>query len=616
MGPVRQSLICFSSLLSTAVAFPYYKRVDNSTGIQNATFDYVIVGGGLTGLVVANRLSENPAHTVLVIENGEINNDPATLIPQSANSNNNALMYDIQSAPEAQLGNASFLVTVGNVVGGGSVVNGMAFDRAAAADYDAWEKLGNEGWGWESLLHYFKKSTTWTPPMDSLIEEFNITFDASFYGTDGPLQASMPNFEYPDTKTIWDSFRKENVPLPIEHASGNAVGGFWIPTALEPKTQTRSHARNAYYDPIQTRSNLHLVTGHKVNEILFDGLSAKGVQFTASSSNVTSKVWAKKEVILAAGAVFTPQLLQLSGIGPKNVLEAAGVEVKKDFPAVGAGLQDHPTAFMIFDLKNLSFPNPNSLAENATFNATAWEEYVVNKTGPYTNAHGNSLAFLALKHISNNSQTIVNEVTSQTSQDFLPAAYADENLLRGYEAQKAILAEMLSGEDAAVGEFPMGPSGFAVNALQRPFSRGSVTLDAANKNGNPVVHFNSFQNPIDKKLMLTMIQWTRRHWKNEVLSVFSPTELVPGAAAQSDEEILNALIGGGLLMPSFAHMSGTCSMLPENFGGVVGSDLLVYGVENLSVVDASILPLIPATHIQATMYAVGEKAADLIKARA
>ncbi|ORY14293.1 hypothetical protein BCR34DRAFT_479597 [Clohesyomyces aquaticus] len=613
MAANLKSLVCFVPFLTAAFALPQERRETAASAVKK--YDYVIVGGGLTGLVVANRLSECEDKTVLVIESGEIDTSWATTVPQYANNNNFADMYNITSAPDVNLGNKTYPVSVGKVVGGGSVVNGMAFDRASAADYDAWEALGNDGWGWKSLLYYFKKSTTFTPPSAALVKEFGVTYDASFYGNSGPLQASYPPFDFPDTKTIWKSFRAENMTYPKEGGSGNAVGAYWIPTSLDPKTMTRSHARTAYYDPIKNRPNLKLITGKSVNEIIFDGLTAIGVQYK-NADNTLTKVYAKREVIMAAGGIFTPQLLQLSGLGPKSVLQAAGVKVKRDMPAVGANFQDHANVQMFYNLENMSFPNPLSLSTNATYNASAWAEYQSKKTGQYTIAHGNSLAFPSLPQITKDFMTIVNLVKSQKSSSYLPSIYNDKALLAGFEAQKKIIIKMLSGNDAAAGEIPMSPFGLAICALQRPLSRGYIQLNPKDKFGNPVVQFNTFSNPADKAIIMAMIKFTRNHWARKELAAFNPAELVPGATAQSDDQVLSALIAGGAINPSFAHPSGSCAMMPEEKGGVVGSDLLVYGVENLSIVDASILPLLPATHIQATMYAVAEKAADLIKARA
>lgn len=590
---------------------------NDNLNISGKTFDYIIVGGGLTGLTVANRLSEDPSRSVLVIENGYIVDDITTQAPSCANSLNTPLMYNISSAPDANTG-GSHPVYVGNVVGGGSVVNGMAFDRASMADYDAWEQLGNTGWNWLNLLYYFRKSTSFTSPLLSNLKIFGITFNTAYYGLTGPVKVSFPNFEYPDMTTIWKSFRAEGVPLPIEHASGTATGAYWIPTALRPDTQTRSHARNSYYDPVKSRSNLVLVTGKTVNEILFNqttgGYTASGVQYKSRSDGSINQVFASREVILAAGSIFTPQLLQLSGLGPKSVLSAAGIPVKKDMPAVGANMQDHPNANMYFDLKNLASPNPFSGLDPA-FNATAWAEYNANRTGPITQAHGSSLAFLSLKSVSTKWQDIVTAVKSQQPRDYLPSIYDDPALLNGFTKQRDIIANLHASSDAAVGEFPMTPFGLAISALQRPLSRGTVTLDPNNKYGNPIVQWNTFQNPVDRQILVEMVRWTRRHWSRPELAKFSPVELSPGTQAQTDDEIIRDLVQQKALQASFAHMSGSCAMMPEASGGCVGSDLAVYGVKGLSIVDASILPLIPATHLQSTMYAVAEKAADLIKMR-
>jgi choline dehydrogenase-like flavoprotein len=546
----------------------------------------------------------------------------STQVPAFANGINTQLMYNINSAPDANTGGKAFPVYVGNVVGGGSVVNGMAFDRASAADYDAWESLGNTGWNWNSLLPYFKKSTTFTPPTEANVKDFGITYDASFYGTNGPVQASFPNFEYQDTKDIWAAFRAENIPLPKEVASGNAVGAYWTPTALQPETQTRSSAKNAYYDPVKTRSNLMLATGKKVNEILFDqsllsilSTKANGVQYVSNTDGSVGKVYAKREVILAAGAVFTPQLLQLSGIGPSNVLQAAGIQVRRSLNGVGANMQDHPNANMMFDLKNLAPVNIFS-GQDPTYNATAWTDYNTNRTGPLTQAHGSSLAFLSLSSITDKASQIVQTIKAQNILSFLPVIYSkDQNLQRGMLKQRDIIANMHASPQAAAGEIPMTPFGLAISALQRPLSRGSINIDPKNKYGNPIVQFNTFSNPVDRQILVEMVRWTRKHWTRKELAKYSPIEISPGTQFQTDDDIISALIQQNGLGASFAHMSGTVSMMPEQLGGCVGTDLKVYGIGQLSVVDASIVPLIPATHLQSTMYAVAEKAADIIKAR-
>jgi choline dehydrogenase-like flavoprotein len=241
-------------------------------------------------------------------------------------------MYDMFGAPVPNLGNKTFRVTVGNVVGGGSYVNGMQFDRGADADYDAWAELGNEGWGWSDLDAYFKKSNDFDAPSKETTEKFGITYEEDAYGN-GPLKVSISDYQFPDTKTIYDSWKNVDVPHPKEGFK-EAVGVYWSPNSVNKKTATRSTSRSAYYDPIVSRTNLKLLTNTHVDEITFEknrigALVATGVKYTPRDTDEQTLVVAAKEVILAAGAVFTPHLLMYSGIGPKDVLEDAGVTVKK-----------------------------------------------------------------------------------------------------------------------------------------------------------------------------------------------------------------------------------------------------------------------------------------------
>ncbi|KAJ6202503.1 choline dehydrogenase-like protein [Bipolaris maydis] len=592
-----------------------------SAAITNeTTYDYVIAGGGTTGLVIANRLSEDQNKTVLVIENGALSNSTLSSIPGNSGGLNLAAMYDIYSAPVPALGNQTFLVTVGNVVGGGSFVNGMQFDRGADADYDAWAELGNKGWDWQGLKPYFMKSNHFDAPSNETTEEFGIEYDVKAYGS-GPLKVSIPDYQFPDMKTIYHSWDNVDIPHPQEGFS-EPVGHYWSPNSIDKATAMRSTARTAYYDPVVSRKNLKLLTETHVDEITFSKdkagvLRATGVKYTPKSSNEQTQVFAAKEVILAAGGVFTPHLLMYSGIGPKDVLEAAGVTVKKDLPAVGSNFQDHIVNYMNFDLQNLDTENMGALSTNATFNQTAYAEYSKSRTGPYSTGKSNGLIFLALQHFSPSFNATVSKLHSQTATHFLPERYStNAQLLAGFTAQRAILATQFSRTTAAVGEIVIQPGGLSGIANNKPLSRGTITLNTTHPAAYPIVQWNTFQNPIDADVMVALTRFNRAHWASSLaLSRYSPVETSPGAQYQSDEEIIQGSLRSGSLQPSFAHPSGGCSMMPEALGGCVSDELLVYGVQGLSVVDASILPMIPAAHLQATMYAVAEKAADLIKGR-
>ena len=217
--------------------------------------------------------------------------------------------------------------------------------------------------------------------------------------------------------------------------------------------------------------------------------------------------------------------------------------------------------------------------------------------------------------INSNYTGTVSALSAQNASAYLPSAYADAGLLAGFKAQRTLLIQALSSNKSAVHEFPFNGGGRATAALQKPLSRGTITLDPKNPAGPPVVQYNTLMNPTDSSIFIAMLRYTRKYFSTSAMSKFGPVEATPGVQYQTDDEIITAL-KAGVLQPSWAHPSGTCAMMPKNLGGCVGSDLLVYGVKNLSVVDASIMPLIVGAHLQETQYAIAEKAADLIKARA
>lgn len=561
--------------------------------------------------------------TVLVIERGYFNDKPEAIVPWYANGLDASVMIRPQSAPNPKLNNSTYSVAVAAVVGGGSVVNGMGFTRGSKADYDAWEELGNPGWGWDGLLPYFRKSTTFDPPSPEVAARWNMTWDPSVYGN-GPVHAHISNFQYPDVEVVWDALRNQpGLPLPPGANAGHGPGAFWSPLSLDARTMTRATARSAYYDPVNvTRSNLRLITGQTATKILFrhgGPLTAKGVQIVSRLDSTVRNVYARKEVVLAAGAIHTPQLLQVSGIGPAAVLRAAGVEVKKDLASVGANLQDHPTALLLFSLSNQSFPNPDTIANNATYNATVWAEYLANKTGPISTASGNTIVCWSLSHLNSSAaaSSLAARLLAQDARLYLPEVYrTSPSLLRGFLAQRAILADRFASNDSAIATQPLRGNGASPAPLLKPLSRGTVTLNGSDPLGGlPVVQYNTLQNPLDGENVVSIVRRARRLWAGAEMGRLGPSEVAPGPRHQSDDEILAALTTNpAAFWPSLAHPSGTCAMMPERLGGCVDADLRVYGAGGLRVVDASVMPLIVGTALQATVYAVAEKAADLIKA--
>lgn len=409
--------------------------------------------------------------------------------------------------------------------------------------------------------------------------------------------------------------------MAVDGNSGDAYGASWYPNTMNPATGERDHARNSYYDPVAKRSNLHAMLETEATELVFDSgrkLTARGVTVKDRKTGAVKTVYAKKEVVLAAGAVNTVKLLQLSGIGPKSVLDAAGIKVKLAHDGVGANFQDHPYTFMGFSIQNMSTPNPSSLMTDPAFNASAWEEYRVNKTGPLTQARGNALAFIPLPEVAPNSyKSLVNQVKNLKNDAYLPAIYkGSKKLLKGVKEQRKVLAGLYASDEAGIVEIPVPASGQGVLVgLEKPLSRGVISINPQNPQGPPKILYNALTNPIDKSVMAACVRYVRTVWAQPALKKFSPVETSPGAQYTTDEELITKMVELGSIWPTLAHPSGSCAMMPEDMGGCVSDELKFYGVNNLSIVDASILPLVPSQHIQATMYAVGEKAASIIANR-
>ncbi|KZM23654.1 uncharacterized protein EKO05_0005335 [Ascochyta rabiei] len=610
-------------LLGISTALPSNNPVEIETRASD-TYDCVVVGGGVTGLIVANRLTEDAKNSVLVIEAGGAYDNPNIRLPYGATYalNTSLLWTGYVSQPEPALNNKTWNTRVAQVLGGGSVVNGMMYDRGSAADFDAWEALGNKGWGWSGIYPFFKKGTEFIPPPQELVDEFNITWDPSAYGA-GPLKLGIADFQYPDIKSYWAAFEGEGVRRLVDGNNGDNAGASWYPNTMNPKTGERQHARLAYYDTVASRSNLHVLLENVATELVFDTnsskkLVARGVKVTDKKTGTTKTVYAKRELVLAAGTVNTPKLLQLSGIGPKATLEAAGIKVKLEHDGVGSNFQDHPYTSMGFTISNMSTPDPTSLSKDPAFNASAWAEYNGNKTGPLTQARGNALAFISLPQVAPASYAnISTQVTAQANDAYLPAVYkGSKKLLAGIAAQRKILAGLYSNTKAGIVELgiPAAGSGVLV-AFQKPLSRGTISINATDPQGAPLIHYNAMTNPLDRSMLAACVRYVRQIWARPEIAKFNPVETSPGAQYQTDAEIIDRSIELGSIWPTLSHPIGTCPMMPEALGGCVSDGLLFYGVEKLSIVDASIIPLVPSQHIQSTMYAIGEKAGHIISNR-
>ncbi|KAJ0158144.1 Pyranose dehydrogenase [Colletotrichum tanaceti] len=610
--PFALSLIL--SLAAGLVAAQCREQVKTSLDAVREEYDYVVVGGGTSGLVVANRLSENPNKTVLVIEYGDFANTVNVTVPYFATTDQSARLYNVTSVPQAHLGNRTSRLRIGATVGGSSTVNGMAWDRGSAADYDAWGALGNPGWCWETLLKYFRKSSSFSPPSQEYVEKYGYEWSPGAYGN-GPVQVGFPSWQWPEAALQAQAWAEDGtVPKLTDGADGDNVGIAWLPTNSGGENATRSTAETAYLHPASDRENLHLLVRHYGAAVKFRGNETTGLDI-GSRDGPETKFVKSENVILAAGAVNTPRILQLSGIGPERLLRSRDIAVMVDLPGVGANFQDHPAIFMVYDFTNDTAINPTLMSDEIFYNRS-WAEYQANGTGPHTHAWGNRVVFASLQDLDPaNYRSIAEAVGEQDPLRHLPGVYAENPaLVEGFLRQRDVLREQFLDAKAGVMEFAFGGAENIPVALQKPLSRGTVAIDGTDPDPAvaPLVDFNTMANPVDALLLTRAVARARAFMSSPAVEPLGAVEVMPGPGVTSDAEV-EAVMRDSWLASSFDHPVGTAAMMPREWGGVVDSRLRVYGVEGLWVVDASIMPILPAAHTQATVYAVAEYAADLIK---
>ncbi|KZL70770.1 GMC oxidoreductase [Colletotrichum tofieldiae] len=579
------------------------------------SYDYVVVGAGASGLTVANRLSEDPNVTVLVIEAGELDaGEDFVKIPGLAGGAVGT-KYDWNTTYVANdaLGGRVVSIPQGKIVGGSTKLNRMVFDRGSKSDYDRWESLGASGWNWDTLLPYFKKNEKFTPPTPEIVAEWGIEVDDSAHGNDGLMQVTFSPFFWPTTKFMIDAIRELGITVAKDQANGSPIGGYFCPHNQDPKTATRSSAREAYYDNFTGRQNLHLLTGRQVTKVVTagsgDSIVATGVAFAASKDAQTQTVTVNKEVILAAGTFHTPQILQVSGIGDPALHASINVPTVVDLPAVGQNLHDH-VLLTVVNTINTTLPVSSLLQSNATFAAEARAQYDSQQNGPLSSPTGDFIAFLPLSTYSKAGQTLSSQATAQDGTTFLPSGTPAE-VVKGYQAQHKVLNDRLLADDSALLEI-IWADGAMVLGLQHPYSRGNLKAASSSTFDAPVADSAFLKNPLDVSFLVEAVKFTRTLTGTDSIKGLQPFEIVPGANVTTDDAIADFVRQQS---STLFHPVGTCKLGAREEGGVVDTSLKVYGISGLRVVDASIMPLVPATHIMTTVYAVAEKAADIIRGK-
>ncbi|WYZ37881.1 hypothetical protein EsH8_II_001387 [Colletotrichum jinshuiense] len=594
--------LAFISATSPAAAKPML--LETATLLERAeqvkdAYDYIIVGAGTAGLTVADRLSEDGKHSVLVIEYCHLVSDAVIEAGGGRNFNDPGIRYNITSTPQPGMNSRTQAVWIGCCVGGSSAINGMVMVRGTRVEYDGWAELGgpNSTWGWDGVLPYFKRAVYFTPPEEELAGAFNITWDPNAWGMEDGTKifASFPEYQNPRLIPMYQAVKKmPRMDVPLDGAGGDN-GLFWYPSSIDPKRYRRSYARTGHYDGV-TRPNFEVITRHKVRKVVFDGTTATGVEFSPRDGDGRRRtVKANKEVILAAGTVHTPQLLQLSGIGPKPLLDAAGIPVLLDTPGVGQNFQDHAYLSVGYQWGNGA---PSGPAVPANGN-------------PASVAAPNLGAWIGLPTITEGFEAIAARYEAQDPAKFLPTG-THPTVVAGYAAFQKLHAKLLRDRNTNVMWLPLtGGAGGIVMAMH-VVSHGTINIDPADPEAEPVVDYRALSNPVDMDIMVEIIGFMRAYMSSPDIARYQPRETSPGANVKG--EALKSWIRQQYIPTNF-HPIATAAKKPKEMGGVVGEDLLVHGADRLSVVDGSIMPLLPGANTQQTVYMLAEKAVDLIKAR-
>ena len=529
-------------------------------------FDYVIIGAGSAGCVLANRLTEDGRHTVCVLEAGPPDRNPYIHIPAGFIRllNDRKVNWLYEAEPGHWTGGRRIPVPRGKTLGGSSSINGMIYNRGQRLDFDSWSQLGNRGWGYADVLPYFRRC-------ERRIGEG----DDRFRGRDGNQLVTDLPYRHPFCEVFMEGAASLGIPRNPDYNGERQEGISYVQRTASARR--RMSAARAFLKPARRRSGLEVRTHAHATGLLFEGHRAVGAAYRRGGKNgPVHEVRARREVILCGGTINSPQLLQLSGVGNGAFLSSLGIETVHHLPGVGENLRDHYAPRFAVRARNIETLNER--------------------------ARGLRLAGEIVKYVVG-ARSIVS-----LNPSLLYCFWHSDEAARNNDIQ--LIFTPASYEFGRHGAFDTYP-GFTVVAWQhRPESRGHVRIRTADPFDAPEIQPNYLAEEEDRVACLSAMRLARRLIHTDAMKPYVESEVSPGDEYQTDEELLEAARHVG---STTYHVMGTCRMAPDTDPtAVVDSDLKVRGLEGLRVIDASIMPTMPSANLNAAALMIGEKGADLV----
>ncbi|GAW03273.1 aryl-alcohol oxidase [Lentinula edodes] len=592
---LKKTSVAFLTVLAPLCAAVVYDATFDALPLSTK-HDYVIVGGGVAGSVVANRLTENSNVSVLLLEAGPFHKGVIETevpfyfwlgIPST-------YQWNYTTVPQSSANNRSISYPRGHILGGSSAINGLVYDRAATSDFDKLANMsGDSGWAWESMLTYYEKLETFGPPSDG----HNITgqFDPSVHGFSGPLGVSLPGYSQTLDSLVLETLNNDTFPYNQDSNSGNEIGFGWQVSTIH--NGTRTTAATAYLaDNYLARPNLDVVVNAFVTRVLAsNGSQIDTVEFHAVGNTTNLEVQASQEVIMSAGSINTPYILLSSGIGDNATLSSMNITPIHHLPSVGQNMSDTTVMYVSWEVNSNDTFDP--LLNNETARAEAFSEWNATRTGRMANGVINLSGMLRM----NDSDPTVQSIYQQYSESVAGSNDADFEMLfiDGYiSTSNSTYFSMLYG-------------------VLSPLSRGSITLNASDPLGPPLIDPNYFASEYDvlvmRQALLTGFNFlSSEPWTSYLGTPVNGLAEVISAVGTGDFTAMDELMRNGV--QNGAHLVATSSMSPYGADwGVVDPDLRVKGLNGLRVVDASVYPFVPGGATQLPTYCLAERASDIIK---